>query len=407
MNDTQMYRFTIQIWLGMMLCYGPAAASAAELSGAVTSTPAAPAAPEPPAPALSAVKLKISGYVEAFYQLNLNSPSNFVTAYRGFDNRSNSFTIDNAVLDVTGELGPVLARIAIQVGHAPFSYYSAEPSYPATAGVGASSPELWHLIQQAIVGYKIPVGRGLLAEAGIFISPIGIEQLAIKDNWNWSRSNLFFALPFYHAGVRLTYPFSDELTGAVYATNGWNDILNRNRYPCFAGLLTWTPSERFSGTLLYFGGVEPFSDAPEGQPWRNLFDVNATWNLSPQLSFAMQADAGVEANNFGASWWASGAVYARLHPSDWLYVAARADYFHENAAPGAARIFFPSDDVFSTTATLDFRPVDNLSLRVEYRFDWASADIFFRGAVSQDSSGLDRTNTPRQNTLSFGALAWF
>lgn len=388
--------------LGLVFCSAASPAMASEPEIARTSTPAVTAPP-----LQSLVKLKVNGYVEAFYQLNFNTPSNFITAYRGFDNRSNSFTIDNAVLDVTGELGPVFARVALQVGHAPFSYYGAEPSYPATAGAGASSPELWHLIQQAIVGYKLPVGRGLLAEAGIFISPIGIEQLAIKDNWNWSRSNLFFGLPFYHAGVRLTYPLSDQLTAAVYATNGWNDIVTRNSYPCFAGLLTWTPSESVSGTLLYFGGVEPFSDAPEGQPWRNLFDLNATWNLIPQLSLAIQADAGFEANNFGTSWWASGAAYARVHPAEWLYIAARADYFHERAAPGASRIFFPADDVISATATLDFRPVDNLSLRVEYRFDWASAEMYFRGPVGQDSSGVDRPNTPRQSTLTLGALAWF
>lgn len=402
----------------LLACWLVVAPAAAERTATSTPTPAAvatstptPAAEGAPAPSSGGLaptlKLKVGGYVEVFYQLSFNAPSNFITAYRGFDNRSSSFTIDNAVLDVTAELGPAFARVALQVGHAPFSYYGAEPSSPATAGVGPSAPELWHLIQQAIVGYKIPVGRGLLAEAGIFISPIGIEQLAIKDNWNWSRSNLFFGLPFYHAGVRLTYPLTDQLTAAVYATNGWNDIITRNGHPAVAGLLTWTPSEQLSGTLLYFGGVEAPRGAPEGQPWRNLFDLNATWSPSPYLSLAMQADAGIEANNFGTSWWASGAAYARVHPAEWLFIAARGDYFHEGVAPGAARLFFPADEVISATATIDLRPVENLSFRTELRLDWASADLYFRGAVAADDAGGQRPNTRRQQTLTFGALAWF
>ena len=74
--------------------------------------------------------VKIAGYIETFYQFNFNQPSNLITAYRDFDNRSNSFTIDNAVVDVSGQVGAVSTRIVLQVGHTPASSYLAEPSYP-------------------------------------------------------------------------------------------------------------------------------------------------------------------------------------------------------------------------------------------------------------------------------------
>jgi hypothetical protein len=164
-----------------------------------------------PAPANQpAATVAISGYLESYYQLNTNMPSNLITAWRGFDNRTNSFTFQNAVLDAMGQYGEVSARLALQVGSAPASYYLAEPTQVAQAGVGANGPQLWQLVQQAILGYRIPVGRGLLGEAGIFLSPIGVETLAVKDNWNFSRSNLFYALPYYHSGVRVSYPLSDN-----------------------------------------------------------------------------------------------------------------------------------------------------------------------------------------------------
>ena len=353
--------------------------------------------------------VKVTGYIEAFYQYNFNRPSNLVTAYRGFDDRSNSFTIANAVLDVTGTLGNVSTRLALQVGHTPAAYYGAEPSYPAEGGVGASNNLLWQLIQQAIVGYKI---GDLQTEAGIFLSPIGVENIAIKDQWNWSRSNLFYALPFYHSGVRLTYPLTSELTGVLMVTNGWNDIVNRNPYPCVAGILSYAPSSSLSGQLLYFGGVEPPTGAPEGQPWRNLFDFTATWNATDELSLAFQADVGFEPNNFGTSYWYDGAAYARVRASRQLYLAGRADYFHEhdsqNARGAASRLFFPADDVASGTATADYRPADNVSVRLEYRYDHATAPMFYRGTVAADAmTGLGIPTAGSQQTLTLGATTWF
>jgi hypothetical protein len=348
----------------------------------------------------------VDGYVEAFYQYNFNRPSNLITAYRGFDDRASSFTIQNAVLDVTGTTGAVSTRIALQVGHAPASYYGAEPRYQGQAGTGASDPELWRLIQQAYVGYT--AGK-LRTEGGIFLSPIGLEGIAVKDQWNWSRSNLFYALPYYHAGVRATYPLSSEVSATAYVTNGWNDVVNRNPYPCVAAILAWTPSPALSGTVLYFGGVEPQTGAPEGQPWRHLFDANATWSVTTDITLGAQLDTGFERNNFGTSSWFAAAAGLRAHPLPRLYAAARADYFHEGVAPGASRLFFPADDVGSGTLTLDYRPTaDNLSVRLEFRDDTASSAMYFRRRVATDvMTGLDVPTATSQQTLTLGAVGWF
>ena len=376
----------------------------------IARTSAAQPAPDaPPSPPSPTPVIHVSGYVEAFYQYNFNQPSNLITAYRDFDDRTNSFTIDNAVVDVTGELGALSTRIALQVGHPAAAYYESEPTIAAQAGTGETDPELWRLIQQAIIGYK--AGK-LLTEAGIFLSPVGLENLAIKDQWNWSRSNLFFALPYYHAGVRATYPLSDTMTGVVYVTNGWNDIVNRNPYPCFAGILNWQPTKDLTTAFLYFGGVEDPTGAPEGQPWRHLFDATATWQATPIVAVAAQTDAGFEVTNFGTSRWFDGAVYARIHPSPRLYVAARVDYFHEydahDASGAASRLFFPADDVGSATLTADFRPVDNLSVRLEFREDRASVPIYFSGTVNADPvTGLDIPTATSQQTLTLGAVSWF
>jgi Putative beta-barrel porin-2, OmpL-like. bbp2 len=355
--------------------------------------------PPPPSPTLT-----IGGYVEAFYQYNFDRPSNLVTAYRAFDDRSNSFTIDNAVLDVVGTVGDVSTHVALQIGNTPSQYYSDEPTYAGIAGIGASDANLWRVVQQAIVAYK---PSDLLIEGGIFLSPIGFENLAIKDQWNWSRSNLFDALPFYHAGVRATYPVSPSVTAAVMVTNGWNDIVNRNPYPCVSGVVTWSPTSDVSTQFIYFGGVEPPPGTPVGQPWRNLFDAVASWNVSSVLQLAAHADAGVEPNDLGTTSWFGGAAYVRVHVLPKLFVVARADYLHEHDADGAPRLFFPAATVHSITATADVRPAKNLSVRLEFRDDRASSAMYFRGDVATDAEGNDIATATSQQTLTLGAVSWF
>src|SRR5262249_23697597 len=96
----------------------------------------------------------------------------------------------------------------------------------------------------------------------------------------------------------------------------------------------------------------------------------------------------------------------------WLYVAARGDRFWEHAASNelgaASRIFWPADWVSSATFTADFRPHPNLSFRLEYRHDVASADIYFRGTVAGDGTRSPfAPNTNYQNTITAGATGWF
>ncbi len=354
----------------------------------------------------------IGGYVETFWQWNFNNPSNFITNYRGFDNRHNIFTIDNAVLDVQGSLGPVSAHLVLQIGNTPDTYYAAEPVWKATSGAGPSGPAIWQNIQQANVAYVAPIGHGLTLDAGIFVSPIGPEGLAIKDQWNWSRSDLFFGLPFYHTGVRATYPFTDKLTVSVQLYNGWNSVIDDNIQLSPAVQLVYNISNKVTYQALYFGGVERPANAPEGAPWRHLFDTYLALYPTKWFSTLFHFDAGVEPNNFGNSGWAAGAVYMRVQPRPWLYLAVRGDAFYEwiasNASGSATPLFWGGSHwISSATATADFRPADNISLRVEYRHDESEKALFFKGQVATDASGSFIPNARGQDTITMGAVAWF
>jgi hypothetical protein len=301
-----------------------------------------------------------------------------------------------------------------QVGHTPNTYYLAEPSAAGTSSTPASdATTTWKYIQEAWVGYRAPLGRGIVFQGGIFLSPIGIENMPVKDNWNWSRSNLFFGLPFYHAGIRATYELSKSWTAELMICNGWNNIVDNNREKSVMLHAIDKVSNSLTVNLLYFGGVERSTGAPEGQPWRHLFDAYATWDATKTLSLALHADPGFERNTFGTSDWTAVAGYARVRIASPLFLGVRADVFWEhvasNASGAASAIFWPGKRVASQTLTLDFRPQDNISIRLEGRHDSGSTEMYFRGQVAGDGSTANPyvPNARSQNTVTLGATTWF
>jgi len=382
-------------------------------------TSAQPATPESGAPLASAAEgttktsskanVTWGGYVEAFYQYNLNDPSNGITNYRGFDTRHNSFTLSNAVLDSQWALDRVTGRLALQFGHTPQTYYLAEPNLAGASGSGESNLNVWKFLQQANVSWHAPIGeQGLHLDAGLFLSPIGPEGMPVKDQWNWSRSNLFFGLPFYHTGARATYAFTKEIAVTAHVYNGWNTVTDNNRYKSVAASFQYNVPDKLTFQALYFGGNERPTGAPEGASWRHLFDTYLAVYPTDRLSFLIHGDAGFEKNKFGTSSWLAGALYARFKVASWLYLAARGDRFHERVPTGASAIFWPSKWVSSGTFTIDTRPAENISIRLEYRHDQADGPTYFRGQVATDATTNQFIpDATSQDTVTLGATTWF
>ena len=95
-----------------------------------------------------------------------------------------------------------------------------------------------------------------------------------------------------------------------------------------------------------------------------------------------------------------------------MYLAARGDFFYEwiasNAAGSASPIFWGGANWMSSgTATIDVRPWDNVSFRLEYRHDQAQAPLFFDGQVLVDAMNNFVPNASSQDTITLGATAWF
>src|SRR5262245_25952414 len=129
-----------------------------------------PVAPPPPAPP----SIVLAAYLETYLQYNLRAPSNGVTALRLFDARHDSLAIQNAVVDATWTKGALSGRVALQAGDAGDLYTS-------------TGDRSFRNLQEAWVAWATPVDVELAA--GLFLSPVGPEVVATRDDWNWSRSD--------------------------------------------------------------------------------------------------------------------------------------------------------------------------------------------------------------------------
>lgn len=344
------------------------------------------------------------GSVELFYQWNFNNPSNGLTQYRAFDTRHNAFSVQNVVLGTRWESRHAYARLTLQAGQTPFTYYLGEPALGGSAGAAATGPQFWQFLQEAMAGWVFDDAGRFRVGGGLFLSPIGPEAMNLKDDWFWSRSNLFFGLPFYHFGVAAGLKLTERWTVDAGVLNGWLNVVDNNPEKSVFVKATWTnAAQDFLFHVLYFGGVERPTGAPEGRAWRHLVDLVATWQANERLGLRFELNGGLEPNAFGLQGWVATQLAARVRVTPWLFVAARGDVFYESVPTGASPLFFPAPWVASGTATVEVRPLEPLALRLEYRHDHAGAPIYFGGTV--DAAGTP--NFSLQDTLTLGVVAWF
>jgi len=372
------------------------------------------AASEPEADGDWSDVLTIGGYVEAYYSHNFEKPDNRVSNNRWLDERNDSITLQTVAFDVAAKKGPVSAKVTLMFGPTADRWYFEGAQIPpgetnATLTPGQYSNETWKNIQTAYVGYEAPIGNGLLIQAGLMPTQIGYEGAAAKDNWNFSRSNLFNYLPFFHLGARATYPISESwsMTGAVY--NGTNQPLDLNKGKA-ASIQSAYMKDGFFLNLLYMGGNDREYGNPMGKPWRNTFDLVTQYDVMPRLSMALMFNAGFEKGNLGVDNWTAAALYARVKATEWLYFAARGDGLYEHVASkdGVESPIFlgGGDHVASGTFTAELRPIEGISLRLEYRHDDSDGahPLFYKkGFDAMGQQNLSKV----QNTLTLGLTGWF
>ena len=359
----------------------------------------APAPPEDQAEAQASSNplehVRFGVALEGFYQYNWNRPYDRINLLRAYDTRANVFGIQQAAIVV--ESAPAVdqgrrfgARVDLQFGQATETVQGSAANEPR--------PDVYRNIWQAYGTYVFPLGRGLQTDFGKFASSLGYETNYAKDNNQFSRAYLFNFLPFYHSGLRLALPVSDEVTVIYMLTNGIQQTEDFNNFKSshFAaivkpvGSVTWT-------TNYYFGQEQADGALPDGPDgYFKVFDSYVAYTATTALSFGLDVNYVTnEVNKADEPLALQGTgVYARYQVTAPAALSVRYERLDDEG------LFGGIDQVLQeVTATLEYKFADGFLVRGEFRRDWSN-EAFFTGPRPDDLRD-------HQNTALVGLVWWF
>lgn len=410
---------------------GPQAAAALESASAALrdgegdspAIPQAVASPEavsaPLLPGTLPGGATLNYYFDGYYEYNFNAPVGRVNDLRAYDVLSNTFSINQA--DFIFALDPDLTahrrygfRVDLQFGQATETLQGNPANEPR--------PEIYRNIFQAYGTYIVPAGHGIDIDMGKWASSLGIEGNYGKDQMNYTRSFYFNFLPFYHQGARVSYRINDKLTANYWVDNGTNQSEPTNGYK--DELWGWTaqPAKTVNWTLNYYLGQEhpnttmatnctvpvqpglceaPISPPPNGKI--DILDSYATWQATPKLELAAEADYVIEREWAQAGPGESaapqhvdgGAAYAQYQLNARTALAMRGEYLSDRGG-----LFSNETQALKEfTGTYKYNLAEGFDAFLEYRRDWSNRPYFITADPASPSS--------HQDTATLGLIWWY
>ena len=371
---------------------------------APASAPAAPTAAQAPAPAAapaaptwSVGPMDISGFIDGYYSYNFNTPSSAangqINDLYNFNDKTDQFSLSAAKLTLNHDPDPVGAHIDLFYGRTNTLVNAPSPN---SGGEG-------NYIEQAFLSLKPPKAKGFEFDFGKFVTSAGAEVIESKDNWNYSRSLLFsWAIPYFHFGARTSMPVSKVETIGVQVVNGWNNVTKTNG-GATVGLTSALVKPKYSWNVNYYVGPEN-PNTTTGM--RNLIDStllltpNAKFNAYINYDYGQNRDAfvvtngGLPNNDTILNHWEGVAFAARQQLTSKTALAGRYEYYVDTQGFTTGM----GQDLQEITATYEYKWVEGLLARFEYRRDWSDATFFHK-------NDADLVNA--QSTVTVGFVAFF
>lgn len=373
------------------------------------------------------INLALDGY----YEYNFNHPVGRVNLLRAYDVLSNEFSLSQASVifdrppDLTGgrRWG---GRLDLQFGQATDTSQGNPLNEPR--------PDIYRNIFQAYGTYIAPLGKGLNIDFGKWSSSLGVEGNYNKDQMNYTRSLWFTFLPFYHMGLRASYPISDRFAVNYWVVNGTNQVEGTNAFKDELFGFTAKPQKNLTWTMNYYLGMEhpdratatdcgpipvqpglcftAIRPAPDGR--LHIFDSYATWQATRKLTLQVEGDYAIErlwrnsapGESSAPSHIDGGAAYIQYQLTPKITLASRAEYMSDRettylaSEAGYSALFSGITQALKeNTVTFDYKMGDRFLMRYEWRRDFSNQPSFLtdeQGILSKD-----------QNTATVGLLWWW
>ncbi len=396
----------LRIYRALLLVALLACASAVLSSAQTTSTtqntpqstsPSVPSSGQTPAPVPAAAPaatpaptpwtfdgISFSGMIDGYYSFNDNHPTPAFSGLYNFDDKTNQWDLNMLKLTVNHDPDPVGFRIDLGLGRA-----FEDMHYQGT------DPDFFRYVEQAYVSLKPKGWKGLEADFGDFVTSAGAEVIESKDNWNYSRSLLFaLAIPYYHFGVRTSMPIGSSLTVGVQVVDGWNAIIDdHGNNMKTLGLTSALTRKKFTWSQNYYIGPQWTGSNNDN---RALYDTTLLLTPTDKYNFYLNYDYGEQhLPMFHGYHWSGFAGAAHIQLNKHFAISPRAEYYNDSSGFTTGTV----QKLHEVTLTGEYKVIDGLLARLEFRHDGSDMPYFQHGA----GPGLVKAQT----TMSIGIIAFY
>jgi hypothetical protein len=339
---------------------------------------------EPSAPASeSKGTLDLTGYVDTYYQYNLNRPASGLNQGRIFDLYHNQFNLGLVQTMFTYNKDRVTVVADLTLGpNADLGNFG---------NVGTA-----RFIKQAYIAYDL--SDKFRFTIGQYGTHIGYELIDAPLNYNYSLSYLFGNGPFYHTGAKVDYTASDRFGLMLGVVNGWDGLRDFNDKKSIAAQVHVSPVEGWDVYANWIGGDEYNTLSAFGDTrgsYTSLFDLTTSYEVSDAFKIGLNAaygsfSTGTSEYNVADPWsrdatWKGAALYLNFNTSDTFGFGIRGEYFSD---PSGVRYFGPLEAT-ALTLTGDLKLAQGkFNIKPEIRHDIAK-DLFFEGSIGN----LKKTQT--------------
>jgi len=342
--------------------------------------------------------MDLSGFIDGYYSFNFNRPNTTdggdqLNQLYNFNDKTDQFELSAAKLTLNHDPDPVGAHVDFIYGRT----NTLINSFPSNA---TSADQLPYL-EQAYLSVKPPKAKGFEFDFGKWVTSAGAEVIEAKDNWNYSRSLLFVnAIPYWHFGARTSLPVSKTETIGFQLFNGWNNVSKANGG--VSGAFTSSlVKPKFTLNANYLIGPEN-SGTTSGL--RQLIDATLLLTPPGKVNAYLNYDYGVNRDALSSQedtqlhdWWgAAGAVHIQANGKN--AIALRAEYFDDPDSFQTGINEGAGGSFYEGTFTYEYKMVEGMLMRVEYRIDQSSVNFFNK---------LADQSTDQQQTVTVGFIAFF
>lgn len=337
-------------------------------------------------------EITLTGFVQASYFYNTREPADGTSDGYLWNTTHNSFSINKVKITLASK--PVERS-----GDAWDAGFKTSLMFGEDAGVLNTGGERQGLeaLREAYVDLNVPVGTGLNVKAGQLISLLNYESGdGGAANANFSQGyQWFFTGNGPSSGVQVGYTFTDWLDIKARVQNGmYAGAVDNNDAKTAMVSIGLKPDDKTWVNLIGFGGDESATSTVRGG------------SLLAGRTFGSNITTGLEFDYFNfdgptsdSDLWSIGGWFGYDFTPK-VGVAVRAEYLSDPDGGGLKGIGFRGDsstqilspdadgDIASVAFTLNLKPVPNIKIQPEIRFDTTSYKEGFDGKENRIVVGL-------------------